>query len=462
MSTAELRNIVFPALLTGLRGRNMPGIYGATDGLQLLGLTAQALRLERPASPESFIVDETSSDSRNVVPDHARPILLRLVGASSYVAAGGRTHCAIAEAMSLGAWKPHPFDLPHIESFVQKHASLLGTEALAFAQRDAAPEQRQSYFIVELMNDDNWTAGNRGEKAKYIARRRSEDPDAGLALMEAAWAEQDVESKVRLVSSLRVKSNAADVPFLRTLLKERSPRIKDAARALLARLPGYDGDNPNLREALSRIEARQRDGAKLELRLPPGVSRYGSEEWIVSTFTGFGISELAVAKGMTVDELVLAAVPDERLLCALMVSATNDARFDIISEISERHLPTMETFMASNAIPGVENLSADERVHWVRASFRPRHLIDISIGLLERLYDILEGPLPTDVARALLSSAVLRRTLLTPGQIGIDHYEMLAVLCPPELRTDLARMIHRDPHAASAVQFIELLHVLEK
>lgn len=461
MSVAELKNVVLPALLTGIRGRGLPHPYGATDGLQLLSLTTHALRIDHPQPPESFVLDDQISDERRFVPEAARAVILRIAGAGACVAAGGRIQAALADAISRHGMKIHPFDMPHLESFVGKHASVLGPEALAFAQRDAAPEQKQSYFVVELMNDGNWVHGNRGEKAKFISSRRAEDPEVALALVEEAWGSQDVDSKVRLVSALRVQSNPSDVPFLRTLLKERSPRIKDAARALLARLPGYDGDNPNLREALSRIEPRRSDPSKLELRLPPGVSHYGSEEWIVSTFTGFGIAELAAAKKMSVEELVRAAA-GERLLCGLMVSATNDARFDVISEITERHLPTMGMFLASNEIPGFESLSADERIEWLKAALRPWQWADIPLRFLERLYDILEGPMPVDLARSLLTAPVMRRMLMTTGQIGTDRYEMLAILFPPELRDELLGMIHRDPHAASAVQFLELLHILEK
>src|SRR5690606_16481090 len=123
-----------------------------------------------------------------------------------------------------------------------------------------------------------------------------------------------------------------------------------------------------------------------------------------------------------------------------------------ISEITERHLPTMEMFLASNEIPGVDNLSAGERIEWLKAALRPRQWTDIPLRFLERAYDILEGPMPVDLARSLLEAPVMRRMLMTTGQIGIDHYEMLAVLSPPELRGELLRMIHRDPHAASAVQ----------
>lgn len=462
MSAAELKNAVLPALLTGIRGRSLPKPFGAADGVQLLALTAHALRIDPPQPPETFFLDDATEDDRRFVPEDARALVLRIAGAGVYVAAGGRMHAAMATAIAARGMKLHPFDLPQLETFVEKHAATLGPEALAFAQRDAAPEQKQSYFAVELMNDDNWLHGNRGEKAKFIARRRDEAPEAGLALVEDAWRTQDVESKVRLLSALRVQSNPSDVPFLRTLLKERSPRIKDAARALLARLPGYDGDNPNLREALSRIESRRGDPSRLELRLPPGVSHYGSDEWIVSTFTGFGINELAEAKEMSVEALVRSAVPNERLLCGLMVSATNDGRFDVIAEITDRHLPTMEMFLLSNEIPGVESLTADERIEWLRAALPPKHMTDLNLRVLERIYDLLEGPVPLDLGRALLAAPVLRNVIKTVGQLGIDHYEMLAIISPTELRDELRSMIHLNPHAASAIQFLDLIEILEK
>jgi hypothetical protein len=465
MSASELKTIVLPALLTGVRGRGMPQTFGATDSLQLLSLAAQAVKLDRPQPPETFIIEDDASDPRRVVPDEARPLLQRLVGAGTHVAAGGRTQAAVARALAERGFKLHPFDLPVLESFVEKQASLLGAEALAFAQRDAAPEQKQSYFSSEAMNDDNWTHGNRGERAKYIARRRTEEPEVALKLVEEAWNGFDVEGKVRLAGALRVQSNPSDVPFLRVLLKERSPRIKNVARALLARLPGYDGDNPNLREVLSRIEPRRTSPGSFDLRLPANVSHYDSNEWIVSTFTGFGIEELAQAKEMTVEQLVKSAVPGERLLCGLMVSATNDGRFDVIAEITERYLPTMQEFLIRNQIPGVEQLTPEERLEWLRAALRPRQWTDIPLGALETIYDILEGEMPVDIARSIFGAPVMKRMLQSfgqYGQFGIDHFELLAVMCPGELRAECMSMFVQNPHAASAILFLELLYTLEK
>lgn len=461
MSSLELKNAVLPALLTGVRGRSLPQVYGAADSLKLLAFVAQAVKLDRPQPPDSFIVEEDASDPRRVIPEGARQLVQRLVGPNTYVAAGGRTQAALARAFARGGFKLHPFDLPVLESFVDKQSELLGAEAQAFAQRDAAPEQRQSYFAAEAMNDDNWTNGNRGERAKYIARRRGEDPETALGLVEEAWSSFDVEGKVRLVAALRVQSNPADVPFLRTLLKERSPRIKDVARALLARLPGYDGDNPNLREALSRIEGRRNNPNELDLRLPANVYHYMAADWITSTFAGFGIEELAAAKGMTVEQLVRAAVPNENLLCALMVCATNDARFDVIALITEKFLPTQQEFLISNEIPGVDQLTPSERVEWLNAAIRPRLWGSISIQTLQRLYDIAEGELPLNIAQGIFDSLVLKRAILVGG-LGIDHFEMLAVLCPKEMRSEVMAMFQHVSAAASATLFLEILNSLEK
>ncbi len=461
MSAAELKNTVLPALLTGVRGRRMPRTYGAADSLQLLSLAAQAIKLDRPQPPESFIIEEDTSDPRGIVPEEARSVIRRLVASG---ATRERTQTAVARLLAARGFKLHPFDLPAMEAFIESQAALLGSEAQAFAQRDAAPEQKQSYFSSEAMHDDNWMHGNRGERAKYIARRRGEDSEAALRLVEDAWNSFDVEAKVRLVAALRVQSNPSDVPFLRTLLKERSPRIKDVARALLARLPGYDGDNPNLREALSRIEPRRTNPGSFDLRLPANVSHYNANEWIISTFTGFGIEELARAKDMTVEQLVKAALPGERLLCGLMVSATNDGRFDVIAEITERYLPTMQEFLIQNEIPGLEQLTPQERAEWLRAAVRPRQWTDIPIRALETIYDILEGEMPLDVARSFFGAPVMKRMLQTYdqyGQLGTDHFEMLAVLCPAELRSECMSMFAHHPHAASAILFLELLNTLE-
>jgi hypothetical protein len=463
MSASELSNSILPALLTGVRGRVLPQPYGATDSLQVLALAAQAMKFEKPHPPEAFIIEEHVADTRKIVPEVIRPLLMEFIATGATLGAVGRIRMAIARVLANNGLKLHPFDLPSAETFVEEYKEFLGVEAQAFAQRNAAPEQRVNYFAAETMNDETWLLGNRGERASYIAERRQQDPEAALRLVEDAWSTFDVEGKVRLVRALRVQSNPGDVPFLRTLLKERSPRIKDAARAMLARLPGYDGDNPNLREALSRIEPRKNNPGAFSLQVPTNVYNYNTNEWIVSTFAGFGIEELARAKNLSVHELLHSAVPDERLLCGLMVSATNDGRFDIIEMITEKYLPTKKDFLFQHPIPGVERLTADEREEWLRAAVKPAQWTDIPVWMLTSIHDLLEGHMPRDVAEAIFNAPVTKRMLGTDGRSGFtpDHFELLAIMCPADLRARYVAMCALYPHAASAIKFLEILNSLE-
>jgi hypothetical protein len=144
-----------------------------------------------------------------------------------------------------------------------------------------------------------------------------------------------------------------------------------------------------------------------------------------------------------------------------MVSATNDARFDVIALITEKFLPTQQEFLISNEIPGVDQLTPSERVEWLNAAIRPRLWGSISIQTLQRLYDIAEGELPLNVAQAIFGSSVLKRAILVGG-LGVDHFEMLAVLCPKEMRSEVMAMFQHISAAASATLFLEILNALEK
>jgi hypothetical protein len=125
----------------------------------------------------------------------------------------------------------------------------------------------------------------------------------------------------------------------------------------------------------------------------------------------------------------------------------------------------MQEFLIRNQIPGVEQLTPEERLEWLRAALRPRQWTDIPLGALETIYDILEGEMPVDIARSIFGAPVMKRMLQSfgqYGQFGIDHFELLAVMCPGELRAECMSMFVQNPHAASAILFLELLYTLEK
>jgi hypothetical protein len=252
MSMKALKTVILPKLLSGARGGLPLEEIGAENALQALSLAGQALRFERPSPPILYEIEDWVADPRPIMPEPARKLLLRLTSGKSQPSAVVMT--AIARMLETRNLRLHPFDLPKLEAFVRAHGEQLGAEALAFTQREMPVSGRQNYFAPDRLTDDNWMLATPAVKARFIAERRTANPAAARALVEAAWSGDNADNRLRILETFRQNLSADDAPFLDSLAKDRAPRVRDLAQGLLARLPGFAGDNPALRAVLERIK----------------------------------------------------------------------------------------------------------------------------------------------------------------------------------------------------------------
>ena len=76
MNRTTLRAKVLPSLLEGTSRRPLPSELtrpAPDDELAMLSLIGQALRFERPSTPESFIVEAEIKDDRKIVEQRRDP-----------------------------------------------------------------------------------------------------------------------------------------------------------------------------------------------------------------------------------------------------------------------------------------------------------------------------------------------------------------------------------------------------
>src|SRR5262245_48359875 len=76
MNSATLHQKLLPALLGGTSRHPIPS-EGIDNTLGMLGLMGQALRFERPATPDSFSVEPEIRDGRKILADRLRRPLIR-------------------------------------------------------------------------------------------------------------------------------------------------------------------------------------------------------------------------------------------------------------------------------------------------------------------------------------------------------------------------------------------------
>ncbi len=473
MSARELKAHILPGLLAGARNGLALDRTGVARPLQALSLTGQALRFDRPAPPASFDIDTAVADTRALVPDSVRRQIVRLLSAKIQGVAANLFAAALARALAANKLRLHPFDLPRLDGFVRAHAEQLGAEALAFAQRDATPDQKQGYFDADAVDDGNWMLATPAIKAGYIAGRRRTDSVAALALVEAAWPNENADNRVRLLSALREGLGPDDVAFLKGLEKDRAPRVRELAQRLLGRLPGHEGDNPALRNVLDRIQKGQagllRKRPILKLELPATVNAALAAHWVGEAFDQISLDELASALGMTVADLAPAAEKDDNLLLGFALMAARDGRLDVLATIVDSYLPDAFKYLLGKS-DLLDSLSVDDRVRFADIVIRPRDWpTPMPYAELLPLPALMQRPVSDALMRDMLRAPAWLDTLKSLGAeagnmpaAAVDRTYVVAVLCPLALRSGLrTQLAPLGAVTAHTLLFLDIMDALE-
>lgn len=466
MTLTGLKNEILPKLLSGTRAGLPLDTIGATDPLQALALAGQALRFDRPPQPGQFQIEGTIADQAAILPDAARKLLLRLLSGKNQ--ASGQLSAAIVRKLAERRFRLHPFDLPRLEPFVKVHAENLGAEALAFCERETPVAQKQNYFAPDSLSDDTWMLATPAVKAGYISGRRASDPDAARAMVEAVWASENADSRLRLVAAFRKNLSETDAPFLRSLEKDRAPRVRELAQRLLVRLPGFEGDDPALRAALERIKLSKTGlifkKAALTLDVPATVRDFTKMSWLNETFGPVGLDVLAGALSMTVDGLVAAAEKEGDLLAALLFMATQDKRLDVVKLITDRHLLNGWEAFSQLDSEMLADYTAEMRQLWVEHIFRPDRWLGDTLALaIRQMAQWLGAQTTENVFGDILRSKAWQVLRRDSGRFEADILDSMAIMCPSSMRSTLrAELTGLDPAKSSnAILFLDLMDSLE-
>ncbi|MGA9668362.1 MAG: DUF5691 domain-containing protein [Terracidiphilus sp.] len=476
MNARTLRLEVFPALLAGT-GRQPLVFRGdlaelaqedATKAtLNALSLTGQALRFERPMSPPNFAVEPVVDDQRPMMPDRMRRPLLRLLNKRK---SQDELALALAWAFGRSRVRPHPFDFPRMDAFVREHAEHLGLMAQHWAQqRNDSPARPQSYFAAEEMDETTWTKGSPGLRARFIADRRRQDATAARVLVEAVWAQESADMRVRLLAALETGLHVDDQPFLEGLGKDRAPRVRALAQRFLARLTGNRADHPALAACLERIQRtttgllKKRTALKLEL--PATVKEHEASAWVREAFSEVGFEELARALQLTEPQLVEAAEKDANLSLALALMAMQDRQFDLLEQLTAGQISDAWEQLSQCGSFDLSMMTADERSRLAGILVAPYNgKPPASYLAWSWMHHLLEGPAPAQLIEAVLRSPRWLSQLLEENKLGSEWMEILAALCPSSHRERLRTMMA--PLDATltltALPLLEILDSLEK
>ena len=464
MNSTLFRTKIVPALLTGTGRQPIVDVPGPDAELRALSLAGQALRFGHPASPASFAVEPHIADDRAILPDALRRPLQRVLGGRL-----GTEHAGLALACAFDRLRlrPHPFDLPRLESFVRSHAERLGTTAQYWvrpAEDAAAPSGR--YFDDELLSDANWLHATLARKAAYLETRRQASPADGLALLEAAWPQFEADTRLRLLRALEPALHPGDLAFLESLGKDRSPKVRTLGQRLLARL-GSGGGNPALTELLGRLKKTQtgllRKRPALALELPATVKDHAAPMWLREAFAEVGFHELARALQLTEEQIVEAAGKDERLLVGLALVAIADRRLDLLERLVRDHLPQAWELLEQTGLRDLTHMSPAERLRWAAILAQPYgRSLPTAYLQWSWMHRMLQQQAPPPLLDAALAPGWLE-SLPDLERQGPAWLELLAALCPPERRGLLRSRLGMFDSAltATAVPLTDILEAME-
>ena len=441
-----------------------PGEPAAT--LKALALLGQHIRFRRPIrriaglSPESLFPDE-----RTIIPEGARALLMRLLSGQGAKVVDA-VPLAVADAMARQHLKLHPFDLPRLEDFVKAHGEQLGTSAIAWTERNAATTTIDAYAFVDTIDETNWTRGRPAQKAAFIRGLRATDAARARSLVEGVFASEPAPVRLALIKAMSERLSTADASFLEGLSKDRAPSVREAAEALLARLPGSAQAAKRLQDCLSRIKktkaGRLRRRVVLQLDYPATVHEVQRPNWAVATFGTIALDDFAATLELSVDEIVAASADDQVLMLVLAVQASLARRYDLLSRLIRGGAANAWTALVQANDIDVPPESAPA---WSEAAIQPDLWTELPVEGLMDLYAKLRQPLPRQVAESVLASKVWRDTLGKPWEKlpppGL--FSSVAVLAPASvraaLRADLARIA--PDYAARALTALSLLDLIE-
>jgi len=475
MKAASLKAQVLTSLLSGLRRE--PLAQGALSGvcdeagveqlpLAALSLCGQALRFERPERPSEFNAVEWPAEDRPIVSGEARTLLLRLLQEKRLTA---DSEFAAACALERCRLRPHPFDLPRMESFVRKHAERLGSTALYWIERETPEVQRRSYFDAEELTESNWAEATLARRAAFLESWRARDAAGAREALAAVWANRSADERLRLLGAMQAALSEDDAAFLEPLKKDRAPRVRALAARLLARLPGAHGENPALKECLSRIERSKagllRKRITLTLTLPANVKEMDAPRWIAEEFAEVGLEELAGALDLTPETLVEAAEKDANLLLALAMMASVECPWPLLETITAGELPEAWGKMSECAWTGLDSLPPARRLEWIEAAVRPQQWIPAA-GVAQWSWLLLqsEGPLPVPVMDQILKTKSFKDQIGGEKPPSTEWVQAICALCPGALRNRLSNLLGTLEReiAGQGLLLLETLDKLEK
>jgi len=344
---------------------------------------------------------------------------------------------AAVDALHRAGVQLHPFDFTRLEDLVVRFARELGPRAAAWAQM-VRPASKASppEFEPEIVNEDNIADVGNDARLGFLQMLRAGDSARARKLIEQLFTAQPATARADLIGVLRVGLGGDDLTFLEAARSDRAQSVRDRAAALLECIPRTESYATKL--------ARLKDHLKLKTglilrRKTLSVSGLdGQPAVLAALFDGPELEDISRKLGLGPREFCALAAEVPEIDAHVLKIVATERRFDLIPIFAtclSRNGGMIAAEILEHSLPFVPTA---EREHLLRACIVPRAWTTMpNKWALDRLYSAWRGPLPQDLAEAILASPAWADALgkaredATP--ILADTIEATAPLLPSRL-----------------------------
>jgi hypothetical protein len=307
--------------------------------------------------------------------------------------------------------------------------------------------------------EETWETGTTGQRLALLERTRQAAPDKARELVQSTWQQDAPEVRAAFLAAMSAGLSMEDEPFLETCLADGRKEVREAARALLMRLPEsrFVARGVSRLEPLFDLKSRFLRGETLEVTLPgtpdPQAKKDGVGGAVLRQHMGEKTNWLAQMLSVVPPstwtqrwnrppekllQLALGSEWKEALLLGWMLAVDRCGDLDWVDAFAELWVRQPEARTLIHEMPGslirsirleqLEALAGASITHSVREMDDNHPLLDLLITV--------ERPWSANLARTVMGSVL--RQASRPRYRLVHALPGFALRIPPSLAGEFA------------------------
>ncbi len=161
------------------------------------------------------------------------------------------------------------------------------------------PEWR---FSVSQSDETIWETGSLDQRKQVLINWRQKEPGKGLKNLQTEWTKEDAATRQSLLETLSINLSENDIPFLESLVNDKSKKVKEQAIYLLTQIPG-SAIVTSYEQLLSQSISLKKDKAFLGMVNKTSLNFH--LQTVPDSMVKTGIDKLSPNKELTDDEYIL-------------------------------------------------------------------------------------------------------------------------------------------------------------